>query len=388
MSPPPALESWALFWHSTGLAQLGGASALMPLLAGVLLILVFVREFEPVFLLSLGFAALLVALPGSGLGEPGGLLYLLYEGGVRSGVLPGLFFLGLGLLADFTPLIALPALLYVGVAAQLGVFVTLWLLGSLNGLLGWNLAWADVGVAALLGGANLPSLLFSTDRLAPHLLGPALLALYAGVALLPRLQPPLLRLLTTAEERRVVMESPRAVSVGERLLFALLLLLLGLLLFPAIAPLLALLVLGNMLRESALLDRLLTGHSATLPVRLLPLASLLLGLAVGGRLTVGRLFSPESLLLLGCVVLAFAVGTASGVGMGKWLRRQGFASLNPLLGGAGLAVLPLTARLAVAEADAEGEGSRLLPYAMATNWAGVVGSVAAAGILLAVLGGK
>ncbi|MEO5340856.1 MAG: sodium ion-translocating decarboxylase subunit beta [Magnetococcus sp. MYC-9] len=383
------MESWTHFWHTTGLAQLSGSTFLLLVVAVLLLVLAIRREFEPLFLTALGAAALLANLPGSTLAAPGGLLHTLYEVGVRSGLLPALLFLGWGLLADFGPLIAMPALLFVGAAAQLGIFVTLWLAWNLNATLGHPFTLPDVTAMALVGGGNGASLVFVTDRLAPHLLGVAVLTLYACMALLYRLQTPIACLLTTTEERQRLMNPPRTVCRAERLLFPLLLALPALLLVPSIAPLLGLLAFGNLLRESSLLERLHLGGHLRLQASLLPMLTLLLGLAIGGRLRAEQLLTGGTLLLVCLGLLAFVVGSGAGMMMARLLHRRD-RPMNPLLGGAGMAAMPLAARIAGKlgrEALPNGRpNDPLLTYAVATNLAGLIGSVLAAGILLALVG--
>ncbi|MEO5362236.1 MAG: sodium ion-translocating decarboxylase subunit beta [Magnetococcus sp. DMHC-8] len=388
------MESLLLFWQTTGLAQLDWGS--LPMMGvGLLLLAVAIhREFEPVFVFACGFAILLANLPGSSLAEPGGVLYLLYELGVGTGLLPGLLCLGLGFLADFGPLLAVPALLWVGVAAQVGIFVALWLALLLHAGLGVPFGLTDAAAVGMIGGANLPGLVFFADRLAPDLLGRMVMVLYVGMALLPVIQAPIVRLLTTERERQVIMAPMRPVSHQERMWFPVVMMLPCLLLLPTIAPLLGWLAFGNLLRESGVVARFAVGSHATVQARLWSSVTLLLGLAVGGRVTAERFFSLETVAMFCLGMIALAVGSAAGLLVGKWLHRRD-GQVNPLVGVAGLALVPLAARLANrwgAEAAPDPgrmlQHSSLLTAAMAANLAGVIGSIVVAGTLLATFGVK
>lgn len=388
------MESLTHFWLTTGLTHITWEAIAMMGIGGVLLYMAIAREFEPIFLFSLGFSVILSHMPGSAMAQPGGLLYQLYEVGVESGLFPALIFLGLGMLADFGPLIAMPSLLFVGAAAQTGIFVTLLIALVVSGWLGSPLDLASAAVVGMIGGANPPSMIFCADRLAPDLLGMIVVALYASMALLHLFQPPVMRLLTTEQERRVVMEPMRALSRWERVLFPLVLLLPCLLLLPAIAPLLGLLAFGNLLRESGVLERIMIGLSSTAQTRLLPIITLLFGLAVGGKLSADRFFSLEFVAIFLAGVVALSLGSVGGILMAKWLCHNGNGKVNPLVGAAGVAVVPLAARIAnklAAEASFGGKEMPnifLLGHAMGANVAGVIGSMVAAGILLTVLDGR
>ncbi|MBF0461911.1 MAG: sodium ion-translocating decarboxylase subunit beta [Magnetococcales bacterium] len=386
------MESFNLL---AGLAHLPWGSLAMMGVGGVLLVLATMREFESVFLFALGLAILLTNLPGSALAEPGGLLYLLYDVGVHHGLLPALFCLSLGILADFRPLIALPALLFVGAAAQMGVFITLLFVLLLNVGLGLHLDVAHAALISQIGSGYAPSLLFGADRLAPELLGTVVMVLYANMALLPLLQSPIAHRLTTEEERQVVMTAIRPVSRWERMLFPGILMVSSLLIWPFVAPvaaLLGLLALGNLLKEAGIVAAIATRIPPAISARLLSLITLLFGLAVGSRLSAAQFLSLGTVGILCLGVVACGVGSASGILMGKWLYRRSNGQINPLLGAAGLAVVPLAARM-VGKLEAEarqtdGPHAPLLAYALGTNLAGVIGSVVATGILLAILGGK
>ncbi len=389
MIAPSLMEPLTLFWRTTGLAHMSWDSALMLGVGGVLIAVAIRREWESLFLFALGFSILLAHLPGSTLAEPGGLLYGLYEVGIRNGLLPALLCLGLGVLADFGPLIAMPSLLLVGAAAQTGIFVSLWI------ALVWQTGLTEAAAMGLVGGANLPSLVFGVNRLAPDWLGTMVVALYACMALMPLLQIPIARLLTTEQERQVGMAPLRPVSRWERIFFPFLFLLPSLLLLPAIAPLLGLLAFGNLLKESGIAARLTMGLNPTMQTGLLPLITLLLGLAVGGKMSAERFFSLEMIGILGLGVVAFGIGSMAAVLMGKWLYRRTGGQVNPLVGVAGLAMVPLAARLAhklgveaAPDVRQRSQHPLLLTYAMGVNMAGVIGSIVAAGILLTALGGR
>ncbi|MEO5352196.1 MAG: sodium ion-translocating decarboxylase subunit beta [Magnetococcus sp. XQGC-1] len=386
------MESLTLFWQATGISHLTWGALLMLGVGGVVLAIAVIREFEPLFLFAMGFAIILTHLPGSPMANPGGLFSLLYDLGVRSALLPALLFLGLGILADFGPLIAMPSLLLVGAVAQLGVFCTLLAALAMNNLFGLPFALTDAAAIGMIGGANPANVIFFADRLAPDLLGSIVVALYAGTALLPRLQPFIAGLLTTRQERQVVMPPPRPVSRWERMLFPLVLLLPCLLFLPAVAPLLGLLAFGNLLKESGLLARISVGLNGPARVGFLPMVTLMLGLAVGGRFSAEGFLSWATLGILCLALLAFVLASVLGVLAGKWLYRVGNGLVNPLVGVAGVAVVPLTARMAgrlgmEESPDGTHSADRLLGYAVGVNMAGVIGSVVTAGILLAVLGG-
>lgn len=386
------MDSLTLLWQTTGLFHLTWGSLFMVGVGGGVLAVAIAREFEPVFLFALGFSIILTHMPGSTMAEPGGLLSLLYEGGVKNGLLPGLLFLGLGILTDFGPLIAMPSLLLVGMAAQTGIFLTLLAALAVSAGFGSPFSLTDAAAIGMIGGAHPASVIFCADRLAPDLLGSIVVALYAGMAVLPPLQSSIVRLLTTEQERQVVMPPLRPVSRWEKMLFPLVLLLPCLLFLPVIAPLLGLLAFGNLLRESGLLARITIGLEQTTQAGMLSIISLLFGLAVGSRLSAEGFFSLATLGIFGLAVLALGVGSAAGVLVSKGLQRIGRGVVNPLVGVAGVAAVPLTARMVGklwAEASPDNRLSHpfLLACAMGANMAGVVGSVLAAGILLAVLGG-
>ncbi|MBF0182847.1 MAG: sodium ion-translocating decarboxylase subunit beta [Magnetococcales bacterium] len=386
------MESLSLFWQNTGIAQVTFGSLLMVGLGTLLLVVAIRQGLETIFLFSLGFAAILANMPGSTLADPGGMLYTLYEVGIRDGMLPALVLLGLGILADFGPLIAMPSLLFVGAAAQAGIFVTVLLAMTLFSGFGPSFNEMQAAVIAIAGGASVPNLVFAADRMAPELVGVAVVAIHVAIVLLPTLQSLLAALFVSEQERQVVMGAMRPVSPWERILFPVLLLVTCLLLLPAIAPLLAPLAFGNLMRESGVVGRITTGLSPAAHSGLLSLATLLLGLAIGGRLTPDRFFSLETVSIILLTIIAFGVGSASALMMGKWLYRQSAGAVNPLLGAAGVAVVPLAARM-VRKLGAENKPpidlpAPMLAYALATNMAGLLSAIVAAGILLSLLAGK
>lgn len=386
------MEPLTLFWQMTGLTHITWEALVMIGVGGVLLYVAIVREFEPIFLFSLGFSVILSHMPGSTMAEPGGLLYVLYEMGVKSGLFPALIFFGLGMLADFGPLIAMPSLLFVGAAAQMGIFVVLFVALLLSAWLGLSFDLADAAVVGMIGGASPPNIIFFADQLVPDRLGTVVVVLYINMTLLHLFQPVVMRLLTTEQERQVIMEPMRPLSRWERMLFPLVLLVPCLLLLPAIAPLLGLLAFGNLLRESGVLERIMIGLSSTAQTRLLPIVTLLFGLAVGGKLSAERFLSWETIAIFCLGLMALVLGSAGGIGMAKWLCHGSNGKVNPLIGAAGVAVVPLAARIANKLAVDEATFSRretpntfLLGHAMGANVAGVIGSIVAAGILLTVL---
>lgn len=383
------MESLALFWHTTGVANLTWETVVMMVFGGVLMYWAIAKEFESVFLVSFGFAVILANVPSAGMAEPGGFLHDLYEIGVRSGAFPALVFFGLGTLADFGPLIAMPSLLFVGAAAQVGIFITLFAALGFNGLLGWGFGLEDVAGIALIGGAYAPVVLFFGSRLAPDLLGVIAVAIYVAMALVPMLQPPIMRALTTEPERQVNMAQPRLVSKGEKLFFPLVVLLLCILFLPDAALLLGMFVFGNFLKESEITERIARlSHVKTVQADLIHIVTLFFGLAVGGQLSAEKFLSVGTLAIVVLGIIALSVGTASGVLIGKLLCQRSHGKINPLIGASGIAVVPLSARVASKLGLEANPHNFLLIHAIGANLAGVIGSAVAAGTLLAMLSGK
>jgi len=365
------------------------------LVSFVLMYLAIVKKYEPLLLLPIAFGMFLANLPLGGLMHPelfkgehiviqdivekGGLLDFLYLG-VKLGIYPPLIFLGIGAMTDFGPLISNPRSLLLGAAAQLGIFITL--IGAV--VLGFDLK--EAGAIAIIGGADGPTAIYLTTKLAPELLGPIAIAAYSYMALVPIIQPPIMKALTTKKEREVVMEQLRPVSKTEKIIFPVLVTVLVSFAVPAAAPLIGMLMLGNLLRESGVVERL----SKTAQNELINIITIFLGLTVGATASADKLADPEyGLKTLGIILLglfAFSMGTAGGVLFGKLMYWITGGKVNPLIGSAGVSAVPMAARVSQKVGQEANPGNFLLMHAMGPNVAGVIGSAVAAGILLSLFG--
>ena len=378
------------FIGDSGFAAITWQQALMLLISWILIYLAIKKKYEPLLLLPIAFGMMLANLPLAGLtAEPqyemvngqmklkevGGLLYYLYQG-VKLGIYPPLIFLGIGAMTDFGPLIANPSSLLLGAAAQLGIFAAFFLAR----LLGFDpKAAASIGI---IGGADGPTAIFLTTRLKPELLGPIAIAAYSYMALIPMIQPPIMRALTTKKERQVVMEQLRPVSKLEKILFPIVVTVVGSLLVPSAAPLLGMLMLGNLFRESFVVDRL----SNTAQNELINIITIFLGVTVGSTATAERFLSPDTLKIIALGLVAFAFSTAGGVLFGKIMYWATKGKVNPLIGSAGVSAVPMAARVSQVVGQKENPSNFLLMHAMGPNVAGVIGSAIAAGVLLNLFG--
>ncbi|MGI6029055.1 MAG: sodium ion-translocating decarboxylase subunit beta [Candidatus Heteroscillospira sp.] len=366
----------------------------MIIVACVLLYLGIVKKFEPLLLVGIAFGALLTNLPGGGLYHPelwdeiiahtkgygavlveGGLLDILYIG-VKAGVYPSLIFMGVGAMTDFGPLMANPKSLLLGSAAQLGVYMA-FLLAIFLGFNG-NEA-ASIGI---IGGADGPTAIFLTSKLAPHLLGAIAIAAYSYMALIPLIQPPIMRLLTTEKERKIKMEQLRPVSKAEKIVFPIVVTIFVILLLPSTAPLIGCLMLGNLFRECGVTDRL----SDTAQNALMNIVTIFLSLSVGATTVADRFLAPETLKIIVLGLTAFAFSTMGGLILGKIMCAVTGGKINPLIGSAGVSAVPMAARVSQVEGQKANPSNFLLMHAMGPNVAGVIGSAVAAGFLLAVFG--
>ncbi|MFZ0788767.1 MAG: sodium ion-translocating decarboxylase subunit beta [Chromatiaceae bacterium] len=376
------MEAILKLWGSMGVANLTGGQVLMMGVGGLLVYLAIARKFEPLLLVPIGFGAILCNIPVAGIGGPDGMIGMIYRVGVETGVFPLLIFMGVGALTDFGALIAMPWTLLLGAAAQFGIFATLIGALSLNGIPGFDFTLREAASIAIIGGADGPTAIFLTSRLAPELLGAIAVAAYSYMALVPIIQPPIMRALTTRQERRVVMQQLRPVSRLERILFPFAVLLLCALLLPDAAPLIGMLTFGNLLRESGVVERL----SRSTQNEIINVVTILLGLAVGSKLSADKFLTVETLGILGLGALAFCIGTAAGVIMGKIMHRVTGGRVNPLIGAAGVSAVPMAARVVNKVGLEEDPHNFLLMHAMGPNVAGVIGSAVAAGVLLALVG--
>lgn len=378
------LSSVVSFFAGTGYAHLTWQHWVMLLIAFALLYCALVKKFEPLLLLPISFGILLANLPLAETSNSAtGLLHWLYKG-VELDIYPPLIFLGVGASTDFGPLIANPRTFLLGAAAQLGVFTTL--LGALAlkflGIEGLEFTVKEAASIGIIGGADGPTAIFLASKLAPELIGSIAVAAYSYMALVPLIQPPIMRLLTTPKERSIVMEQLRPVSKRERVLFPIVVtVLVGLLLPPAI-PLVGMLMLGNLFRESGLVDRL----SKTAQNDLMNTVVIFIGLTVGATTTAEVFLSWRTLSLVVLGLLAFAGGTAGGVLLGKVMCRLTGGKVNPLIGSAGVSAVPMAARVSQIEGQKANPDNFLLMHAMGPNVAGVIGTAVAAGVLLSILG--
>ena len=401
--------------HESGLLQLfvgdGWKNAIMIGIACFLLYLAIGRQFEPLLLLPIAFGMLLVNLPLSGVmdvpttelvplaqasateiakygqivmpdgqtyvevAHSGGLLYYLYLG-VKLGIYPPLIFLGIGAMSDFGPLIANPKSFILGAAAQIGIFFTF--CGA--SLLGFNAKVA--GSIAIIGGADGPTAIYVTSKLAPDYLGPIAVAAYSYMALVPIIQPPIMRLLTTKKERAVVMTQLRTVSKTEKIMFPIIVTIVVALLLPSAAPLVGMLMLGNLMRESGVVKRI----SDAAQNELMNIVTIFLGTTVGATARAEVFLTPETLMIVGLGLAAFCLGTAFGVLFGKLMYIFTGGKVNPLIGSAGVSAVPMAARVSQKVGQETNPSNYLLMHALGPNVAGVIGSAVAAGVLLAVLG--
>ncbi len=380
------------FWYSTGFGLMTGGHIIMLLVSLILLYLAIAKGFEPLLLVPIAFGMLLANLPGAYLMkepvvqiiqdpktgelvsktlENGGLLYYLYQG-VKLGIYPPLIFMGVGAMTDFGPLIANPKSVLLGAAAQFGIFATF--IGAI--LLGFP--GAEAASIAIIGGADGPTALYLTSKLAPHLLGPIAVAAYSYMALVPIIQPPIMRALTTKEERAIVMEQLRPVSKKEKIIFPILVTLTVSLILPSAAPLVGMLMLGNLFRETTLTDRL----SKTSQNELVNIVTIFLGVTVGATASAESFWNLQTLQIIGLGLVAFAIGTASGILLGKLMNKVSGGKVNPLIGSAGVSAVPMAARVSQKVGQEANPRNFLLMHAMGPNVAGVIGSAIAAGMLL------
>lgn len=369
------IDSLIKLGADTGFVNLTIKEVIMIAVACVLIYLAIKKEYEPLLLLPIGFGVLLANLPLAGLMNEGGLLYWLYQG-VKLGIYPPLIFLGVGAFTDFGPLIANPKSLLLGAAAQFGIYATF--LGAL--LLGFT--GQEAGAIGIIGGADGPTAIFLASKLAPHLLGSIAIAAYSYMALVPIIQPPIMRALTTKEERQVKMEQLRPVSKLEKILFPIVVTIITILLLPSAAALIGSLMFGNLMRESGVVDRLLK----TAQNSLMNIVTIFLGLTVGATANAEQFLSADTIKIIVLGLIAFAIGTATGTLFGKLMYKVSGGKVNPLVGSAGVSAVPMAARVAQKVGREENPSNFLLMHAMGPNVAGVIGSAIAAGTLLSFLG--
>lgn len=370
-------------WNGSGLAQMTFGQFAMILISLLLLYLAIAKKFEPLLLVTIGFGGLLSNIPGAEIATGNGLLHLIYEVGIETGAFPLIIFMGVGALTDFGPLLANPKTLLLGAAAQFGIFATL--LGALGlsalGIMDFDLKQA--AAIGIIGGADGPTAIFVAGKLAPELLGAIAIAAYSYMALVPIIQPPIMRLLTTEKERGIVMVQLREVSTLEKIIFPLLLLLLVAFLLPSAAPLLGMFCFGNLMRECGVVERL----AETTRTSLINVVTIFLGLGVGSKLGADTFLTAETLGILVLGMVAFSIGTASGVLMAKLMNLFTAKPINPLIGAAGVSAVPMAARVVNKVGLEANSQNFLLMHAMGPNVAGVIGSAVAAGLMIMITGG-
>jgi sodium ion-translocating decarboxylase beta subunit len=374
------MENLTALWQSTGLYNFTGGQAFMMLVGFLLLYLAIKKGFEPLLLLPIGFGAILSNIPIAGIAEEGGLLYYLYFG-IKAGIFPLLIFMGVGAMTDFGPMLANPKTLLLGAAAQFGIFASLLGALALNVVPGLEFSLKDAAAIGIIGGADGPTAIYVASKLAPDLLGAIAVAAYSYMALVPLIQPPIMRALTTEDERKIEMKQMRAVSKTEKIVFPLMLLILSILLLPSATPLIGMFALGNLMNASGVVERL----SQTAQNELINIVTIFLGLAVGSKLSAEAFLQIETLGILALGAVAFAIGTASGVIMAKIMNKFSDTPINPLIGAAGVSAVPMAARVANKVGLESNPHNFLLMHAMGPNVAGVIGSAVAAGVLLSLV---
>ncbi|MFP4624501.1 MAG: sodium ion-translocating decarboxylase subunit beta [Gemmatimonadota bacterium] len=367
--------------EQSGVANLTAGNLVMFVVAGVLIYLAITKEYEPLLLIPIGFGAVLANLPLSGMGaHAGGIMEVIYDAGISTELLPPLIFLGVGVLTDFRPLLGRPLTFLLGAAAQLGIFIAA--LGAFY-LLGFTAQ--EAASIGIIGGADGPTSIFLTIQLAPHLLGAVAVAAYSYMSLVPIIQPPIMRVLTTKEERAIDM--PQAIPVSQRavILFPLITGLIASLAVPSSAPLIGLLMFGNLLRESGVTERL----KKTAGGPMVDIVTILLGLVVGATMDAGSFLTYQTLLILVLGAVAFAFSTAGGIILAKIINLflSGERKINPCIGAAGVSAVPMSARVVqqFVSQETNGRVNPLMP-AMGPNVAGVIGSAVAAGVFLTMFG--
>ncbi len=385
-------ESFINFISTMGILSITWQQAVMIIISCVLLYLAIVKEFEPMLLLPIAFGMLLTNIPNSGVYHPeffklqpdgssmvpfsqlvskGGIFDFLYLG-VKFGIFPPLIFMGVGAMTDFGPLISNPKSLFLGAAAQLGVFVTFF--GSL--LLGFTVE--EAGSIGIIGGADGPTAIFVTKTLAPHLLSAIAVAAYSYMALIPIIQPPIMKALTTKKEREIVMEQLRPVSKTEKIIFPILVTTVIALILPDATPLVGMLMLGNLMKECGVVDRL----SKTAQNELMNIVTICLGVSVGATAVADNFLSPATLKIIVMGLVAFGISTAGGLLLGKLMCKISGGKINPLIGSAGVSAVPMAARMSQKVGQEANPKNFLLMHAMGPNVAGVIGSAVAAGVFL------
>ncbi|MDC0173181.1 sodium ion-translocating decarboxylase subunit beta [Gammaproteobacteria bacterium] len=388
------MENLISLWASSGVAQIELGQIVMMGVGLGLLFLAINKGFEPLLLVPIGFGTVLANIPGAGfdaapiydamghMESPGGLLYYIYHAGIETGLFPLVIFMGVGAMTDFGPLLANPKTLMLGAAAQVGIFTTVLGAVSLSHFGIFDFTIQEAASIGIIGGADGPTAIFVTSKLAPDLLGAIAVAAYSYMALVPIIQPPIMRALTSPEERSIQMIQLRSVNKAERIVFPLTLLMLVAMLLPDAAPLLGMFCFGNLMRECGVVNRL----SETTQNALINIVTIFLGLGVGSKMSADKFLNPETMGILGLGAVAFCIGTASGVLMAKLMNVFAKHKVNPLIGAAGVSAVPMAARVANKVGLESNPQNFLLMHAMGPNVAGVIGSAVAAGVMINLVG--
>lgn len=376
------MEQLIELWQSTGIYQISLKQFIMILVGLLLLYLAISKKFEPLLLLPIGFGGILANIPGVDIATGNGVLAQFYGFGIETGIFPLLIFMGVGALTDFGPLLANPKTLFLGAAAQFGIFATVLGALALTDLGIFDFTIQQAAAIGIIGGADGPTAIYVAGLLAPELLGAIAVSAYSYMALVPLIQPPIMRLLTTEDERKIVMTQLRVVAPKEKIFFPLALLILVALVVPSAAPLLGMFCFGNLMKECGVVDRL----SKTAQNALINIVTILLGLAVGSKLSADEFLVASTLGILLLGMVAFSIGTAAGILMGKLMNAMSTSKINPLIGAAGVSAVPMAARVANRLGLEANPHNFLLMHAMGPNVAGVIGSAVAAGILIQITG--
>ena len=388
------MESLLSLIANSGFAQLQFGQVIMILIALTLLFLAIKHGFEPLLLVPIGFGTLLVNILGAEfdsapiydalgrLEEPGGLLFYIYDVGIATGIFPLLIFMGVGAMTDFGPLLANPKTLLLGAAAQIGIFSTVLGAVTLSHFGIFDFTIQDAASIGIIGGADGPTAIFVTSKLSPDLLGAVAVAAYSYMALVPIIQPPIMKALTSSDERKFEMRQLRDVTQREKICFPLMLILLVALFLPDAAPLLGMFCFGNLMKECGVVDRL----SDTVQNSLINIVTIFLGLGVGSKMSAEKFLNVETMGILGLGAIAFCIGTAAGVLMAKLMNKLSTHKINPLIGAAGVSAVPMAARVVNRVGQEENSQNFLLMHAMGPNVAGVIGSAVAAGVMINLVG--
>jgi carboxybiotin decarboxylase len=375
------LDSLGNFWQSTGIENFSWGQVVMIIIGLVLIYLAIAKKFEPLLLIPIGFGGILSNIPIADIAGASGFIGQIYNMGIATSLFPLLIFIGVGAMTDFGPLLANPKTALLGAAAQFGIFTTLIGAVALSRTGVFDFSLADAASIGIIGGADGPTAIFLASKLSPNLLGAIAVAAYSYMALVPIIQPPIMRLLTTPRERAIKMEQLRYVSKTEKILFPITVLVICIVLLPSATPLIGALMFGNLVRECGVAERL----SKAAQNELMNIVTILLGLAVGSKLKAEAFLTLETIGILILGLVAFTIGTASGILLAKLMNALTKKPINPLIGAAGVSAVPMAARVANKVGQEANPNNYLLMHAMGPNVAGVIGSAVAAGVLLSIV---